>query len=531
MSAVSAKPGKAGDVQVKLAVVQMRAFDVDRGREALKHAVSRINQAAGAKPDLMILPECAYPGYVLGGREAQGTSPAELEEALGRFREAARRHSCYIAVGMPERDKERLYNSGFLIAPDGTVAGKVRKAFLWHFDAQWFDAGEDAAVVDTPFGRLGLLICADARLPEIPRMLRLKGAKMIVDMTNWVSTGSDPAHLSNPQYEFMVPARAIENRVWFAASNKVGLERGCVLYCGRSCVVNPSGERVAGASPCDEQTLFVEVNLDEADDTVVTRGLDALGGRRPDTYGPIGDPVRPLPVGERLKPLFLACLQAPASPPVPGLAETLGMLRADLAIIPAVNAWGPSAADLEDFAAQSGVYLACAEPQTSGPHGRCALLFTPEGRTERYRKVHGSDTGAALGGDAYPVFDTPNGRLGFLLDEEGFLFEPARILALKGAELIIWISDRPRGHALDMARTRAAENGIFLACCAPPWDDPEPACFVVGPQGAVLSGGLPGALQVITAQLIPGVTRLKQIVPGTDAFQGRNPSRYGPILE
>lgn len=507
---------------MKLAVLQIKAFDVDHGPEALAHALSRIDEAARHRPDLMVLPECTYPGYVLGSRQAPGTSADELREALGRFCEAARRHSCHIAVGLPEREGEKLFNSGFLIGPGGAVAGKARKSLLWHFDAQWFDAGDEVTVVDTALGRLGLLICADARLPEIPRLMRLKGARVILDMTNWVSTGSDPARLTNPQYEFMAPARAVENAVWFAAANKVGIERGCVLYCGRSCVLDPLGRRVAAAGSCEEETLVCTVDAAQPADDEVTPGLKVISGRRPETYQGITQGPRPEPALDAPRPLFLACLQAPPSPPLHGLGETVRMLRTDMVICPDERIWGADTSALQAFAAESGAYvIAGGSGDPDGRRPRTVRLFAPDGRSELYRKVHGVAAGSDRVDRPYPVFETIYGRIGFLLDEEGFLFEPARILALEGADLIVWITGEPRRHLVMMAQTRAAENGVFVAVSGPPQDGSDPGSLVVGPQGTVLSAGLPGVTQIITAQLVPGMARLKQIVPGTDALAAR----------
>src|SRR3989304_4331510 len=76
----------------------------------------------------------------------------------------------------------------------------------------------------TSIGCLGLMICADGRLPEIARTLALRGAQLIVNPTAWVSTARDRRLLTNPQYEYMIPVRALENGVWIASANKVGTE-------------------------------------------------------------------------------------------------------------------------------------------------------------------------------------------------------------------------------------------------------------------------------------------------------------------
>ncbi|GAH78102.1 unnamed protein product, partial [marine sediment metagenome] len=64
----------------------------------------------------------------------------------------------------------------------------------------------------------------------------------MLDLTNWVTSGFEKETLTNPQVEYMIPTRALENRVWIIAANKVGMEVKSILYCGKSAVFTPDGE-------------------------------------------------------------------------------------------------------------------------------------------------------------------------------------------------------------------------------------------------------------------------------------------------
>ena len=69
---------------------------------------------------------------------------------------------------------------------------------LWHFDRDLYEPGRSFDVVDSPFGRIGLLICADARLPEIARVLSVMGADLIIDPANLTGYSFSPKGLTNP---------------------------------------------------------------------------------------------------------------------------------------------------------------------------------------------------------------------------------------------------------------------------------------------------------------------------------------------
>ena len=168
---------------------------------------------------------------------------------------------------------------GLFDRPDGEVIGRYSKTFLWHFDSKWFAAGDEYRVFDTPLGRIGILICADGRLPEIARVLALKGAEIIVDPTNWVTTGKDLESLRNAQPDWIIPTRALENGVWFLCANKVGWEAESVVYCGQSLVASPDGAvQVKGSSGSPEIiTATVDVTRDSGRAAALGREVGSGG--------------------------------------------------------------------------------------------------------------------------------------------------------------------------------------------------------------------------------------------------------------
>jgi len=119
---------------------------------------------------------------------------------------------------------------------------------LWHFDRRWFARGEALSPIDTPVGRLGVLVCADGRLPTLSRTLVERGAELLVMPTAWVTSGRDPHVLENVQADLMINVRARENGVPFLAANKCGFEREAVAYCGKSAIVAADGKFVARAA-------------------------------------------------------------------------------------------------------------------------------------------------------------------------------------------------------------------------------------------------------------------------------------------
>ena len=65
------------------------------------------------------------------------------------------------------------------------MLGQYSKSFLWHFDETWFDPGREFPTFDLAFGRAGIFVCADGRMPEIARLLGAGGSRLMVDSTAW----------------------------------------------------------------------------------------------------------------------------------------------------------------------------------------------------------------------------------------------------------------------------------------------------------------------------------------------------------
>ena len=242
---------------IRVAAVQLRAHDREDFARSLDAIVTSAAQASKSA-DLVVLPEGSFPSYVLGDARIDD---AAVDGALGRLRTLARETGTVIVAGVASHSGNRLLNSAIVVDADGSVAGRADKIFLWHFDRLWFEPGDRIAPVATAVGKLGVLICADGRIPTIARALVDRGAEMLVMPTAWVTSGRDPLALENVQADLLARVRARENGVPFVAANKCGAELGMVAYCGKSQIVDAAGAVLAIAAESRPQTLDATVGL------------------------------------------------------------------------------------------------------------------------------------------------------------------------------------------------------------------------------------------------------------------------------
>lgn len=239
---------------------QMEATTMEKARDVWPMADRLAAQAGRKGADLLVLPECTYPAYWLESAERYMRPDIERSAAvLARFSSCAADNRLWLVAGFVEEADGRLYNSAAVFDREGRQVGICRKNFMWDCDNYWFSPGAAMSVVDSEFGRMGVLICADARTPEITATLVTQGAEFIVEPTAWVNADRTGRQYLNVQADFMIRARAMEFGVPFACASKSGREEDKLHYVGQSQIVDAAGHTLAKAPIHGEQLILAEI--------------------------------------------------------------------------------------------------------------------------------------------------------------------------------------------------------------------------------------------------------------------------------
>lgn len=234
---------------------------------------------------LVVFPECALSGYGFASleeaRRVAEPVPGPSTGALGALCAA---HQGYLVYGLLERDGDAVYNTAVLLGPAGLI-GRYRKLHLPLLGVDRFitPGNEGFKVWETPLGRIGLAICYDLRFPESLRVLALQGADIIALPTNW----PDGSQLMP---DFVTRTRALENRVYLLACNRVGEESGFWFF-GRSQIVGTSGKVLAEAGVAPGIVYAtIEPQRARQKRLILRAGefeMDTFGDRRPEWYTPL----------------------------------------------------------------------------------------------------------------------------------------------------------------------------------------------------------------------------------------------------
>ncbi|MCX7667982.1 MAG: carbon-nitrogen hydrolase family protein, partial [Atribacterota bacterium] len=164
-------------------------FRVEKNKkENLDKAGYWINTVAQNGAEIVVLPEMFVCPYELecfplfAERFPQG-------ESLTFLAQTAKKHRIYLVGGsLPELFDGQVYNSSFIFNPQGELIALHRKIHLFDVDleeiefkeSKIFSPGTSPTLFDTPWGKIGVMICYDVRFPELSRFYALKGAIMMV---------------------------------------------------------------------------------------------------------------------------------------------------------------------------------------------------------------------------------------------------------------------------------------------------------------------------------------------------------------
>ncbi len=158
--------------KVKVAIAQVACVDSDL--EGNSSRIARmVERADSAGAALVLFPETVDLGWVNpAAHRLAGPIPGPFSDRICAL---AARHGIWIGIGLCEKEGERLYDSAILVDDRGRIVLRHRKLNLlaWLMDPPYAPGRvEEIAVAETPFGRFGMLICADSFEEELRQALR-----------------------------------------------------------------------------------------------------------------------------------------------------------------------------------------------------------------------------------------------------------------------------------------------------------------------------------------------------------------------
>jgi len=562
-SSANGEAGSRSTKEVRICAVCQSFETKDRN---LGYALKMLERAAADRAEVVCLPEDCVPSD--GGADAHAAIAAIAKVAAAR--------SMIVAMNLKEREGDKLFSTSYLIGSDGKQIGKYRKSHK--LPDEPISLGNELPVFDTPVGKVGLMIGSDHYWPEIPMVLALQGAEMIL----W-SHGVEPVPQGYP-LDVIMRTRAFDNHLTVAVANYAGaLPYLCSNWptytgqpLGRACIVDPSGiiEADTGIKAGiavtsihlnpesdvyrltfkEDRSLFhylTAQNLKPIVHRGSKRNIRVTLAQVGFDHGPNPDP----------KADFYKVLNDAGS------RQPDVILMAEFGFPTDTPEAAKTFAQVAELAKKYNTYIIIGglrDPEMPYKNGE---TFSNQRTSwayiwDRSGNVVGKYRISQYGGSKeLPVFKTDFGVIGLILCGDIYSPEITRALALQGAEIILCGSQSWGASGqfnLWMQQARAIDNAVYMATTHFPMSDVSQRSYVIDPYGyplvashywrdSVVSADVdldagqvwfarsntPGAAgrNGYLAGYYPKTVPEKRIDFRAVLFAGRRPELYGPIVE
>ena len=276
--------------QFKVAVVQAGSEVMDK-EKGVKKTIRLIGEASQEDAKIIVFPEAFIPAYprgmsfgaVVGSRSDEGredffqywnnsiTVPGAETAEIGK---AAKKAKAYVVIGVIEKDSDSsqgtLYCTALFFGPDGELLGKHRKLKPTGSERLIWGEGDGSTlpVFDTPYGRIGTLICWENYMPLARAAMYDKGVQIYIAPTadardTWLASMRHIAVegrcfvLSCNQYSTkdMYPEEITSRQEFEELPNE--------LTRGGSCIVDPLGNFLVEPVMGEEKILYADIDLNK----------------------------------------------------------------------------------------------------------------------------------------------------------------------------------------------------------------------------------------------------------------------------
>lgn len=274
--------------EFKVAVVQSGS-EVMNKEKGIEKTVKLIKEAGKNNAKIIVFPEAYLPAYprgmsfgaIVGSRTQSGREdfyeywnnsilvPSSDTDKIGK---AAKQAEAYVVIGVIEKDSESsngtLYCTALFFGPNGELLGKHRKLKPTGSERLIWGEGDGSTmpVFDTPYGRIGSLICWENYMPLARAAMYEKGIQIYIAPT---------ADARDTWFASMQHIAA-EGRCFILSCNQYSVKEDYpehiksreefkdvpdVLTRGGSCVVNPLGEFIVEPVIGREEIIYADIDL------------------------------------------------------------------------------------------------------------------------------------------------------------------------------------------------------------------------------------------------------------------------------
>lgn len=253
-------------MKLTIALAQINTVLGNVPKNLEKH-LAVIQEASSRGADLVVFPELSLTGYVLQDLASAVSCRPRSDDPVFQVLLAASQ-KLDIVVGFVEEDVRNRFYIASAYLSRGEVLHVHRKVYLPTYglfdEGRFFAWGDAVQAFDTPFGRVGMLICEDFWHSSPPYLLWLDGADVFLFMSASPGRGlSERPELGSARWvNHILRAYASLYTSFVVHANRVGFEDGLNFW-GSSAVFDPNGDQLADGPDFTESLTMAELDLNQ----------------------------------------------------------------------------------------------------------------------------------------------------------------------------------------------------------------------------------------------------------------------------
>jgi predicted amidohydrolase len=254
-----------------LAITQLNSQnDID---ENFVQVDALIQQARAQHAELIVLPE----NFACFAAGKQPETAQRFEDLEQRIQQLAFKYQMWIIAGTlpcPFRPDGSVIADGrvrtvsLCLSPEGKTVARYDKIHLFdvqvadgiggYQESRVFEPGDRVVLADTPFGKIGLMVCYDLRFPELALQLRAQGANLLSAPAAFTYT------TGQMHWQLLLQSRAIDTQCQLLGAAQQGWHsHGKRQTWGHSMATHSNGKILGEISAEGNQVMVVPFELGE----------------------------------------------------------------------------------------------------------------------------------------------------------------------------------------------------------------------------------------------------------------------------
>ena len=258
---LSAETNTVKNHTVKIAMAQIICIDGDLSGNLVR-ITNALDEATRQQADIIVFPESSLLGWINPDAFRRASPIPGRESQI--ICNLAKKYKVHICIGLDEKDGAKLFDSAILVDDHGQILLKHRKInILPELMTPPYSIGDGVQTVQTKFGIIGLMICADSFEDNLLEAMKSKHPDLLLIPYGWAAPETEwPGH--GQELLKVVKKAALKVNCPVIGTNLIGqVSHGPwtgQIYGGQSVAFDPQNDQIKVGKDRESDLVIIDLN-------------------------------------------------------------------------------------------------------------------------------------------------------------------------------------------------------------------------------------------------------------------------------